>query len=85
MQSDAASMMDTPRPTPGGQRRPLRDHPSVRTPGINTPGVNSDMLGFGDDDVVGLQGQRRLVRDVEQVVDTTGEALSREFEAFLNE
>lgn len=46
------------------------------------------MPGFEDDEIVGVRGNRKgrgLTRDIEPVVDTTGEALALRFEEFLDE
>lgn len=48
--------------------------------------MQSDIDGFPDDEVVGRRGGRRPtmgMRDVQRVVDTTGETLALRFEEFL--
>ena len=60
-------------------------------PSVSTPGMNSDMMGFADDEVVGVRGSRKGPRgagprpDVDKVGDTIGEHLVLEFEKFLDE
>ncbi|CAD0095041.1 unnamed protein product [Aureobasidium vineae] len=59
-------------------------------PSVSTPGLGSDAFAYGDDEVVGVRGSRRGPStagprpEVEQVMDTTAERLSQEFEHFLN-
>lgn len=60
-------------------------------PSVSTPGINSDIMGFADDEVVGVRGSRKGPRsqgprpDVDRVSDTIGEHLVIEFERFLDE
>lgn len=60
-------------------------------PSVSTPGLHSDILGFADDEVVGVRGNRRGPRpagprpDVDRVTDTVGEQVGLEFERFLEE
>lgn len=52
--------------------------------------MNSDILMYGDDEVVGVRGNRKGPRgpgprpDVERVNDLTAEKLADEFENFLD-
>ena len=73
---------------PSGRRRQNRSSSRPRgPPSVSTPGMHSEMDGFPDDEVVGLQRMRRNnlpgSRDVPQVVDTTAETLGIQFERFL--
>lgn len=65
-----------------------RGPPSVS---VGTPGMHSDILGFADDEVVGIRGSRRGPSnpgprpDVDRVTDAIGETLANAFERFLDE
>ncbi|KAL1303552.1 hypothetical protein AAFC00_006922 [Neodothiora populina] len=79
-------------PYPQAQGRQGRSSSRPRgPPSVSTPGVNSDMLGFADDEVVGLRGNQKGPRrtgprlDVDRVTDAIGEQLVLEFERFLDE
>ena len=87
MRSDAAP--EEPRSdAPSARRRQNRSSSRPRgPPSVSTPGMQSDMDGFPDDEVVGLQRLRRNnipgSREVPRVVDTTAETLGVQFERFL--
>jgi DNA replication licensing factor MCM6 len=73
---------------PSSRRRQNRSSSRPRgPPSVSTPGMQSDMDGFPDDEIVGLQRMRRNnlpgSRDVPRVVDTTAETLGIQFERFL--
>lgn len=87
MRSD--NVPDEPRSdAPSARRRQNRSSSRPRgPPSASTPAMQSEMDGFPDDEIVGLQRMRRNNvpgnRDVPRVVDTTAETLGIQFERFL--